>query len=268
MSALRVLVIGIAGRMGQALVRVAGERSDLAISAGLARAGSPYVGVDAGTIAGVGPLGLIVREDLTNALAECDAVLDFSEPTATAANLAACCAAGKPLLIGTSGLTADVRHELERVARHIPLLIAPNTSLAVTLLLELAREAARVLPLAFDAEIIESHHRGKKDAPSGTALALGQAIAEGRGLELEQVGVRGRAGSGPRREGEIGFAALRGGDVVGEHSVVFAGIGEQLILAHRATDRAIFARGALDAIVWLARQPPGRYAMRDLLLKQ
>lgn len=266
MSALRVLVIGIGGRMGQALVRAARERTDLTVSAGVARPGSPHVGADAGVIAGIGPLGVIVRDELAIGLAECDAVVDFSQPSVTAANLAACCASGKPLLIGTTGLTADVRHELERAARHIPLLVAPNTSLAVTLLLELARECARVLPLTFDAEIIESHHRTKKDAPSGTALALGQAIAEGRSLELEQVAVRGR--SGPRREGEIGFAALRGGDVVGEHTAIFAGIGEQLILAHRATDRAIFARGALDAAAWLARQPSGRYAMRDLLLKQ
>jgi 4-hydroxy-tetrahydrodipicolinate reductase len=161
-----------------------------------------------------------------------------------------------------------VQHELERAARHIPLLVAPNTSLGVTLLVELARQCARALPAQFDVEIIEAHHRHKKDAPSGTALALGHAVAEARGVPLDPAALQHRAGGQVRREGEIGFAVVRGGDVVGEHTVLFAGLGEQVTLGHRATDRGVFARGALEAAVWLIRRPPGCYAMRDILIKQ
>ncbi len=268
MHALRVLIVGAAGRMGQALARAARERSDVRVIGGIESSESAHIGRDVGEIAGVGVLGARIAADLSAALAECEAVLDFSHPSATAANLAACVAAGKPLLIGTTGLAQDLHHELDRAARHIPLLVSANMSVSVALLAEMARQCARTLPLQFDVEILEAHHRHKKDAPSGTALALGQAVAEARGQQLDQVGVRSRAGAGPRQEGEIGFAVVRGGDVVGDHTVVFAGAGEQLILTHRATDRAVFARGALDAAVWLARRPPGRYSMRDLLSKQ
>jgi 4-hydroxy-tetrahydrodipicolinate reductase len=268
MSVLRVLIIGAAGRMGQAVVRAARERSDVRVTAAIASPASAFRDRDIGEIAGIGALGVRVASDLATALTDCDAVIDFSHSSVAAANLAACVASGKPLLIGTTGLTADVQHELERAARHIPLLVAANTSLGVTLLLEVARQCARALPAQFDVEIIEAHHRHKKDAPSGTALALGHAVAEARGLELDQVGVPDRPAKGPRREGDIGFAVVRGGDIVGEHTVIFAGAGEQLVLTHRTTDRAVFARGALDAAVWLARHAPGRYSMRDLLLKQ
>jgi len=263
----RAVLIGGAGRMGQALVRACIARSDIHITGAIGASGSAAIGRDLGELTGIAPLGIAVTDDLAAALPECDVALDFSHAGATAGSLAACVAAGKPLLIGTTGLTSAVRHDLERAARHIALLVAPNTSLGVTVLLELVRHAARVLPRQFDVEILESHHRNKKDAPSGTALALGHVVAETREQSLEEVGVRGRAGpEAPRAEGEIGFAVLRGGDVVGEHTVIFAGTGEQLTLTHRATDRAIFARGALDAAVWLARRPPGRYAMRDILL--
>ncbi len=302
-AALRLLIIGAAGRMGQALTRAAHERSDVRVAAGVESPGSAHVGGDIGEVAGIGTLGVRIADDLSAALTDCDAALDFSHPSGTAANLAACVAAGKPLLIGTTGLTPQVHHDLERAARHIPLLVAANTSVCVALLTELARHCARALPLHFDVEILEAHHRHKKDAPSGTALTLGHAIAEARGQQLDQVGVRSRVapgspshasgsassasprpglgpgpGSGPasspgaspaaRQEGEIGFAVIRGGDIVGDHTVLFAGPGEQLILTHRATDRSVFARGALDAAVWLARHPPGRYSMRDLLSKQ
>ncbi|MGH8149286.1 MAG: 4-hydroxy-tetrahydrodipicolinate reductase [Steroidobacteraceae bacterium] len=264
---LRALVIGAAGRMGQALVRAASERSDVKVVAGVDAPDSVHRGRDLGELAGIGKLSVPLGSDLAAALAGCDAALDFSHPSATAANLAACVAAGKPLLIGTTGLSKEVHHELERAARHIALLVTANTSIAVTLLLELVRECARTLSPELDVEIVEAHHRHKKDAPSGTALALGAVVAETRGHELDRIGVRNRIGAGPRREGEIGFAVIRAGDMVGEHSVVFAGPGEQLVLTHRATDRAIFARGALEAAAWLARRPPGRYAMRDILRK-
>jgi 4-hydroxy-tetrahydrodipicolinate reductase len=209
-----------------------------------------------------------VAADMGNRLADCDVAIDFSQPSAAAAHVAACCAAGKPLLIGTTGLAGPMLQELDRAARHIPLLVAANTSLGITLLAELVRQCAQVLPGHFDIEILETHHRGKRDAPSGTALALGRAAAEARGQVLDQVGVFARTGGeSARREGEIGFAVVRGGDVVGEHTVLFAGSGEQLILSHRATDRAVFARGALDAALWLAApgRAPGRYSMRDIL---
>jgi len=267
--ALRLAIIGAAGRMGQSLVHAARARSDVIIEAGVVSPSSELVGRDLGEIAGIGALGVALTADLPAALAACDVALDFSRPRATAANLAACTAAGKPLLIGTSGLGPDVQHELERAARHIALLVAPNTSLGVTLLIELARQCARALPGQFDIEIIEAHHRHKIDAPSGTALALGHAVAESRGVTLDPAVLLHRvAGGHARRQGDIGFAVVRGGDLVGEHTVLFAGPGEQVTLGHRATDRGVFARGALDAAVWLARHPPGRYGMRDVLLKQ
>ncbi|HTX25088.1 MAG TPA: 4-hydroxy-tetrahydrodipicolinate reductase [Steroidobacteraceae bacterium] len=263
---LRLLVIGAAGRMGRAVVRAALERRDVRVSAGLTALDGTHVGRDLGELAGVGPLGVHALGDASVALTECDAAIDFSLPAAAANNLAACCAAGKPLVIGTTGLTADLYRELERAARHIPLLVAPNTSLGLTLLLEMARQCARALPPQFDVEILDAHHRDKRDAPSGTALALGEAIAEERGAAFDPAAARSHV-SGPRQEGEIGFAVLRGGDLVGEHTVIFAGSGEQLTLGHRVTDRAVFARGALEAAVWLAPQPPGRYTMRDVLFR-
>jgi 4-hydroxy-tetrahydrodipicolinate reductase len=264
---LRAAIIGASGRMGLALVRAAQGRSDLRVASAVGSPGGHVLGHDIGEVAGIGGLGVHVVDDLSAVLPDCDVAIDFSSAAATASSLAACCAAGKPLLIGTTGLTAQVRHELERAARHIALLVSPNTSIGVTLLLELVRQSARALPLSFDVEILEAHHRNKKDAPSGTALALGHAAAEARGYPLEQVGVSALAPrEGPRPEGEIGFAVLRGGDAVGEHTVIFAGLGEQLELTHRASDRAVFARGALDAAAWLAPRPPGRYHMRDILL--
>jgi 4-hydroxy-tetrahydrodipicolinate reductase len=259
---LRVAIIGATGRMGQALVRAACGSADLRISAALTRSGSAQLGRDVGEIAGAGHLGVAVSADPA-VLAECDVALDFSHSPAAASNLAACCATGRPLLIGTTGLPPALAADVERAARHIPLLVAANTSVGVTLLMELVRQAARVLP-GFDLEIVEAHHRGKKDAPSGTALALGRAAAQARGQVLEEVMALER--TGPRRDADIGFAVVRGGDIVGDHTVIFAGTGEQLTLSHRATDRQVFARGALQAAAWLAGQPPGQYAMRDIIL--
>lgn len=262
---MRVLIIGAAGRMGLAIVRAAADEAEARIAGAVTAPGSSHVGRDIGELAGAGTLGVRIVDELSKPLADCDVALDFSRASATAANLAACVAAGKPLLIGTTGLAPLLQQELERAARHIALLVAPNTSLGITVLLELVRTCARALPLAFDVEISEAHHRSKLDAPSGTALALGQAIAEARGRTLEEVAVAARRGGAPRGEGEIGFAVARAGDLVGEHSVMFAGTGEQLNLAHRATDRAVFARGALRAAAWLVGRAPGRYAMRDIL---
>jgi len=251
--------------MGQALVRAALERPDVNIAAAVASSDSQHLGRDIGDLVGAGNFGIEVTSNLSEALADADVAIDFSQPSATATNLAACVGAGKPLLIGTTGLSAALEKDFERAARHIPLLIAPNTSVGVTLLMELVRQSARALSLDYDAEIIEAHHRMKRDAPSGTALAIGQAIADERGQHLGQVAATHRDGEGLRKKGDIGFAVVRGGDIVGEHTVVFAGAGEQLVLGHRATDRAIFARGALDAASWLGAKGPGRYSMRDVI---
>jgi 4-hydroxy-tetrahydrodipicolinate reductase len=285
---LNLVIIGAAGRMGRALVRAASELADrLAIAGAVASTTSASLGRDAGELAGIAPVDVPITDDLAAALARADVVIDFSQPHATRSNLTVCRAAGKPLLIGTTGFPAELSALFDAAAVEIPLLVAPNTSIGVTLLIELTRLAAKSLPADFDIEIIEAHHRLKKDAPSGTALALGKAAAQGRGIADDPVGKpaniaaagSGMAGgvttshagaqwtdrTGERLPGAIGFAVIRGGDIVGDHTVLFAGTGEQITLGHRATDRAVFARGALRAALWLAARPPGRYFMGDFL---
>lgn len=262
----RVVIVGVTGRMGRALVRAATASKEFEVVAGVASPRSAELGRDIGELAGVGALGVQVTSDLAAALERCDVAIDFSNGAATATNVAACRAAGKPVVIGTTGFSADAELELAEAARHIAVLVAPNTSLGVTLLIEMVRAAASALPAGFDIEIIEAHHRNKRDAPSGTALALGRAAAEGRGQDFDRVAVMSRQGESARQTGEIGFAVTRGGDIVGEHTVLFAGQGESVSLGHRATDRSIFATGALKAAAWLAGKPPGRYAMRDVLV--
>ena len=259
----RAAIIGVTGRMGRALVRAAAEIPELSIAAAVTSPTSAAIGQDAGMLAEAAALGVNVTGDLTAALSQVDVAIDFSSPSATQSNLAACCAARKPLLIGTTGFSPELGKDFQTAARQIPLLVAPNTSIGITVLAELVRQAARALPLQFDIEIIEAHHRLKRDAPSGTALALGRAAAEGRGQPFD--GRESSRGGRLRSDGEIGFAVVRGGDLVGEHEVLFAGMGESLSLRHRVTDRAIFARGALQAAVWLASQPSGQYFMRDLV---
>lgn len=264
----RAVIVGATGRMGRALVCAAAEFPQLKITGAVASPGSAGLGRDPGEAAGT-RLGIEVSADLSASLSGADVVIDFSLPHAVADTLAACRAAGKALLIGTTGFAPRPSEaDLHSASREIALLVAPNTSLGVTLLTELVRTAARALPPQFDIEILERHHRLKRDAPSGTALTLAGAAAEGRQLPAEQAtaGV-GCARAGLRRQGEIGFAVARGGDAVGEHEVWFAGPGERLALSHQATDRAIFARGALRAALWLAGRPAGRYMMRDILFK-
>ncbi|MGH8209545.1 MAG: 4-hydroxy-tetrahydrodipicolinate reductase [Steroidobacteraceae bacterium] len=265
---MNVVIIGAAGRMGQALVRAACEFPEVRITGAVASTGSASLGRDAGELAGSGRLDVAMTDDLAAALAHADVVIDFSQPHATRSNLAVCRAARKPLLIGTTGFATELTPLFDAAATEIPLLVAANTSVGVTLLIELTRMAAQALPVEFDIEIVEAHHRLKKDAPSGTALALGRAAAAGRGLAESEV-VKAAAAStsrnGERRRGDIGFAVMRGGDIVGDHTVLFAGGGEQVTLGHRASDRAIFARGALQAALWLDSRAPGRYFMRDFL---
>jgi len=251
--------------MGHALLRAVGEFPNLKITAAIVSARSGALGRDAGENAGIAPAGIQLTADLPAALAGADVAVDFSTPSATRSNLAACRAARTPLLLGTTGFANELASEFDAAARDIPLLVAPNTSLGVALLTELVRTAAAALPPEFDIEVVEAHHRMKRDAPSGTALALGRAAAEGRGQPFEASAATPRQAGTSRRDGEIGFAVIRAGDIVGQHTVLMAGPGESLALRHEATDRTVFARGALKAAAWLAGRPAGRYFMRDLL---
>jgi len=265
---LNVVIIGVTGRMGLAVVRAAAEIPEpLAIAGAVASPSSSSLGKDAVERAGLPAIDVRITDDLAAALDKADVAIDFSQPQATRANLSVCRTKRKPLLIGTTGFPPDLSAQFDAAATEIPLLVAPNTSVGVTLLTELVRVAAQSLPADFDIEILETHHRMKKDSPSGTALSLGRAAAQGRGLSEEAVTKAATAAgrSGERKQGDLGFAVLRGGDVVGDHTVLFAGTGEQISLPHRATDRAVFARGALRAALWLASQPAGRYFMRDFI---
>ncbi len=264
----RVGVVGIGGRMGAELVKALRNSGDARLVAAIDRPGGRALGQDAGTLAGLPPLGVAVSTDLRSRLAGLDVAIDFSRADAVGATADACAAAGVALLVGTTGLDAATQQRLDAAATRAPVLVSANTSLALNVLLELVQRAARALPPGYDIEIFESHHRHKVDAPSGTALALGDAAAAGRAEHLQRPVSLTGAQSGARRDGGIGFSVMRGGDVVGEHDVRFLGQGEQLRLAHVATDRAIFARGALAAALWLVKQPHGRYQMSDFLFQK
>ena len=259
-----VVIFGVTGRMGQSLVRALREAPELRLGAAVASAGSPGLCRDA---AADGPAsGVLVTADVGQALNGADVALEFSTAAAVAAHAAACAERGVALLVGATGIDAPTRRLLETAAQRIAVLIAPNTSVGVAVLTRLAAAAARGLGPGFDAEIIEAHHGLKRDAPSGTALALGEAVAGARGQALTGAAVYERHGdTGPRPPQSIGFAVVRAGDIVGEHTVLFAGEGERIEITHRAGDRMIFARGALRAARWLAGRDPGLYGMGDVL---
>lgn len=257
---LRLAMSGATGRMGTRIIQLIAEAPELVLAAAIERPGHPRLGVDVGPLVGLGPLGVALSDRLD---AEVDAAIDFSAPAATLALAAACVDRRTPLVVGTTGLEPEQRAELERAAGSVPLLIAANFSKAVNLLMYLSGVAARALGREADVEIVERHHRFKKDAPSGTALRLAEVIAVATGTDRF---VHGRSGQvGERPAGEIGLHALRTGDNPGEHTVVFGLMGECLELSHRALNRDGFARGALDAARFLAGKPPGRYSMEDLL---
>jgi len=262
---MRVVIVGASGRMGLAITRAALEMGDVMFVGAIDREGAPAVGRDLGELAGLPAIGTRVTTDLAAVLGDAEVVIDFSAASATRGNLAACASAGVPIVIGTTGLDADAHSAADLAAEQIAVLIAANTSLGVTLLLELVRQAARALPADFDIEIVEAHHRHKQDAPSGTALALGRAASDGRKIAFHRDALRHHANGGARPAGEIGYAVVRGGDVVGDHTVAYLGAGERVLLSHQATDRAIFARGALRAAIFLCEQAPGRYEMGDVI---
>jgi len=265
----RAVVIGVTGRMGQALLRAAPAFAQLLITGAIASPTSLALGRDAGEVAGADRNNLAVASDLPGSLAQADVALDFSSPRATGENVRACREARKALLVGTTGFGAEVEAVLDAAARDIPLLVAANTSIGVAVLTELVRSAARRLPSSFDIDVLDFHHRLKRDAPSGTALALGAAAAAARAssgaAKTAPATDRATSRAGSRPAGQVEFASVRAGDLVGEHTVLFCGTGEQLSLTHRASDRAVFARGALQAALWLESQPPGRYSMSDFL---
>lgn len=261
-----VAVAGVSGRMGRMLVQALAEHAALHLAGALDRPGHPWVGVDLGVALGGQAMGLGVTDDPGVALAQARVVIDFTAPDATVALAQAAAVRGVALVIGTTGLAPMHLDALAEVARVVPIVRAGNMSLGVTLLAALTRRVAAALGPDYDIEIIEAHHRHKVDAPSGTALMLGQAAAAGRGIDPDAAALRGRDGeTGPRPAGGIGYAVVRGGDIVGEHDVVFAGAGERLVLRHIATDRMLFARGALAAAAWVVGQPPGTYDMSHVL---
>lgn len=261
-----VAVLGVSGRMGRCLVRALREAGDLVLTGALASASSVALGRDAGDVAETGPVAVEITADRRTALAGAEVAIDFTLPAALADNLAAVTALGIPVVIGITGLEAEQHAAIRRASATLPVLVAPNMSLGVNLLFGLVGQAAAALPESYDIEILEAHHRHKADAPSGTALRLGEIAAGARDRALAELAVYGRVGrTGERTPGTIGFASLRGGDLVGEHRVLFAGVGETLELAHRATDRMNFAHGALAAARWLVGRPPGLYGMADVL---
>ena len=266
MTDMRLVVTGAAGRMGRMLIKAIVAAEGVQLSGALEREGSPVLGQDAGTLAGLEPAGVAVTADALEAFVAADGVIDFSSPSATVgfADLAA--QARIAHVIGTTGLGEDDLSRIGRAAWHAPIVRSGNMSLGVNVLAGLVQRVARALGPAFDVEILEMHHRMKVDAPSGTALLLGEAAAKGREISLTEHSVRSRDGhTGARMPGDIGFATLRGGSVVGDHTVVFAGAGERIELTHRAEDRSIFAAGAIQAAVWARGRKPGLYAMSDVL---
>jgi len=263
----RIAVLGAGGRMGTALVRLIAAGGEHQLAGALGEPGDPLLGRDVGPVAGLEPLGVRLTASLEEALAGSQVVIDFTAPAVTARHAQACGAGGQALVVGTTGLGAPELAALEAAAARVPVLHARNMSLGITVLTELVRQATALLGPDFDVEVSEAHHRHKKDAPSGTALQLGEAVAAARGRRLADVAVYDRTGLAPegRPAGAIGFAAIRAGAIVGDHTVLLAGAEEQLELTHRATDRALFARGALRAAGWLLGKPARLYGLREVL---
>jgi 4-hydroxy-tetrahydrodipicolinate reductase len=265
MSLLHVVVAGSAGRMGRALLEGIFQAPDLRLHAALERSDSPFLGKDAGEPLGM-PCGVKITDDIPGALAGANVLIDFTRPEGTLLHLRACVQAGVNMVVGTTGLSADQKLQVRQATERVAVVMAPNMSVGVTLLLKLLDTAARVLKDGYDIEIVEAHHRLKVDAPSGTALRMGEVIANAVGRDLAQVAVYGREGvTGERQASTIGFSTIRGGDIVGDHTALFAGIGERIEITHKASSRATFALGALRAGRFLAGKKSGLFDMQDVL---
>jgi 4-hydroxy-tetrahydrodipicolinate reductase len=266
MAKTKIGVVGCGGRMGRMLVAEIAATEGCTVAGGSEAPNSGYINQDIGELAGLGRIGIPIGEAVDKLIRVSDVVLEFTSPAATAEHAALAAELGKAMVVGTTGLSPEQGDVVRQAARDIPIVWAPNMSLGINVLLSVVEEVARRLGADWDIEIMEMHHRSKVDAPSGTALALGQAAAAGREVVLEQVEQRARDGiTGPRRSGDIGFSALRGGDVTGDHHVIFAGAGERLELIHRATTRAIYAKGAVRAARWVVGRPPGLYGLKEVL---
>jgi len=262
----KVVIIGAAGRMGRALVRCLKQHSSLQLVGAIEHGECPLIGRDAGTVAGEGECGVAISDDLPESAAEADVLIDFSLHTAVPTHVRMAADLGKGMVIGTTGLFPAEKAVLQEAAHRIPIVWAPNMSVGVNLLFALVRKAAAILGPDYDAEVTEMHHRHKKDAPSGTALRLAEKVAEGRGQDFKSVAIYGREGqTGERPAGQIGIHALRGGDIIGDHTVMFAIDGERVEFTHRATSRDTFAMGALRAAAWVKNRPPRIYDMQDVL---
>lgn len=264
---MKLVVVGAAGRMGQTLIRLIHQTPGVQLHAAVGREGSPFIGRDAGELSGLGPIGVAVTSDALAAFVHAEGVIDFTSP-ATSTTFAGLAAQARIVhVVGTTGCSLDDEARFEAAARHARIVKSGNMSLGVNLLSVLTQQAAKALEAdRWDIEILEMHHKHKVDAPSGTALLLGEAAAKGRGVNLADKSVRVRDGhTGARENGAIGFATLRGGSVIGDHSVIISGEGEQVTLSHHAADRTIFGRGAIAAAVWAYQQKPGLYSMLDVL---
>ncbi|MDX5297958.1 MAG: 4-hydroxy-tetrahydrodipicolinate reductase [Gammaproteobacteria bacterium] len=262
----RIAITGAAGRMGKVLIEAVSDMPGVTLGAAIVNPASSLVGVDAGEMAGVGRLGITTVGSLDAVLDDFDVLIDFTFPDLTLANLRLCRVAGKAAVIGTTGLSEADKAELQQLAEAIPVVFAPNMSVGVNLVLKLLQMAASVLGDDVDIEIIEAHHRHKKDAPSGTALRMGEVIADTLGRDLRTCAVYGREGfTGERPREVIGFETIRAGDVVGDHTVLFAGIGERIEITHKASSRMTFAKGAVRAAAWLSAREAGLYDMQDVL---
>ncbi|HAS51334.1 MAG TPA: 4-hydroxy-tetrahydrodipicolinate reductase [Gammaproteobacteria bacterium] len=263
---IQVAITGAAGRMGRNLLDACQQMEAVRCSVASEYPGSPFIDSDAGEIAGIGRLNVPITADLMPLIDRFDALIDFTRPAATLNHLALCQAAGKAIIIGTTGLSAEQKLAIARAAECIPIVFAPNMSVGVNLCFKLLEMAAQVLSDDVDIEIIEAHHRHKIDAPSGTALAMGEIIAKALGRDLATCAVYGRQGvTGERHRSTIGFATVRAGDIVGEHTVLFADVGERIEITHRASSRMTFAKGAVRAAAWLVGRDPGLYDMQDVL---
>ncbi|MBI3771609.1 MAG: 4-hydroxy-tetrahydrodipicolinate reductase [Gammaproteobacteria bacterium] len=262
----RIAIAGAAGRMGRSLIAACHEYPGLKVTVATERDGSSVVGTDAGELAGIGRLGVTVTSDLVAAKGQFDVLIDFTAPQVTMAHIDLCRSAHKAIVIGTTGLNDEQKSRLTAAGKEMPIVFAPNMSVGVNLSLKLLDLAARVLGDEVDIEIVEAHHRHKVDAPSGTALRMGEVVAQALGRDLKQCAVYGREGhTGERDRKTIGFATVRAGDIVGEHTVMFVGMGERIEITHKASSRMTFANGAARAAAWLASQKAGVYDMQDVL---
>jgi 4-hydroxy-tetrahydrodipicolinate reductase len=263
---IKALVSGSGGRMGGRIIAALADQKNIAVAGAFEKRGHRTVGLDAGEIAGIGTNGILIVDRLESIISSGDVIIDFTDPDATLRHVEVAAEYGKAMVIGTTGMNSAQQEELEKASRKIPIVFAPNTSVGVNLLFKVLADVAATLGDAYDVEIVEIHHRYKKDAPSGTARKMGEVVASAPGRDPDEAIVSGRSGMvGERTEKEIGIFSLRGGDVVGEHTVTFAGLGERIEFTHRAHSRDTFARGAVRAAMWISGRVPGLYDMTDVL---